>query len=681
MDRTRRSESKVPGHYHMRLFVAGDEPNSRKAKEVLKHLFERHLQENYTLEVVDVLEDYKAALEAQILFAPTLVIIDPPTETRLIGSLSDVRRVLEVLRVARGQGESMNGKKPTYAESKARLAEAEEALRAIRSGKVDLVLEEDHPLVLRVKGAEEELLKSREQLEMALSGSNAGLWDLRFDPDAPHQISDEIYLSPRLKGFIGFGGDEFPNSVSAWQSRILPEDLDVLRRSAQEHLEGRREIHEAEYRIRHRDGSIRWIHTRGKIHRDDHGVPIRWSGMDWDITERKRMEQEMASLQEQLRQAQKMEAIGRLAGGIAHDFNNALTVIRGNCQLSLLDLHEADPLYGNLKEIELCVDRAARLTQQLLAFSRKQVMEVKVVDPNGLIEDLQKILRRILGEDIELTTFLEEGVGKVRVDPGQMEQAVINLVVNARDAMPRGGKLTIETANVELDEAYARKHVAVTPGPYVMLSVSDTGVGMPPEVRERVFEPFFTTKGAGKGTGLGLSMVYGIVKQSGGNIWVYSEMGKGTTFKIYLPRVEGPVEERREEALEGIPQGSETVLVVEDEEVVRKLAARLLRKQGYKVLEAPDGGKAFMLCEQYDERIDLILSDVILPGMDGRQVVERLQKIHPEAKALYMSGYTDNVIVHHGMLEQGIHFVQKPFTLESLARKVREVIDGKDEQQ
>jgi two-component system cell cycle sensor histidine kinase/response regulator CckA len=575
----------------------------------------------------------------------------------------------------------MNGKKPTYAELEARLAEAEEALRAIRSGEVDLVLGEDHPLVLRAKGVQEELEKSREQLEMALSGSNAGLWDLRFDPNAPHQIPDEIYLSPRLKGFIGFRDDEFPNSVSAWQGRILPEDLEVLRRSAQEHLEGRREIHEAEYRIRHRDGSIRWIHTRGKIHRDDHDVPIRWSGIDWDITERKRMEQEMASLQEQLRQAQKMEAIGRLAGGIAHDFNNALTVIRGNCQLSLLDLHEADPLYGNLKEIEQSVERAARLTQQLLAFSRKQIMQMKVVDPNALIEDLQKILRRILGEDIELTTFLEEGVGKVRVDPGQMEQAVINLAVNARDAMPRGGKLTIETANVELDEAYARDHVAVTPGPYVMLSVSDTGVGMSPEVRERAFEPFFTTKEAGKGTGLGLSMVYGIVKQSGGNIWVYSEMGKGTTFKIYLPRVEGPVEERREETLEDIPQGSETILVVEDEEVVRKLAVRLLRKQGYKVLEASDGGKAFMLCEQYDERIDLILSDVVLPGMDGRRVVERLQKIHPEAKALYMSGYTDNVIAHHGMLEQGIHFIQKPFTVGSLARKVREVIDGKDEKQ
>ncbi|MGQ9510037.1 MAG: ATP-binding protein, partial [Thermodesulfobacteriota bacterium] len=287
------------------------------------------------------------------------------------------------------------------------------------------------------------------------------------------------------------------------------------------------------------------------------------------------------------------------------------------------------------------------------------------------------MLRRIIGEDIELITFLSEDLWRVRVDPGQMEQAIINIVVNARDAMPEGGKLTIETANVELDEEYARRHIAVTPGQYVMLSVSDTGCGMTPEVKERIFEPFFTTKGKEKGTGLGLSTVYGIVKQSGGNIWVYSEPSKGTTFKIYLPRVEEGLEEVavRKKVIEEIPYGNETVLVVEDEEVVRKLAVRLLKRQGYRVLEAPDGGQAFLLCEKYSAPIHLILTDVVMPGMSGRELYERLKVIHPDARVLYMSGYTDNAIIHHGVMEEGIDFIQKPFSLEALARKVREVLD------
>lgn len=360
---------------------------------------------------------------------------------------------------------------------------------------------------------------------------------------------------------------------------------------------------------------------------------------------------------------------------MAHDFNNILTVIKGCCELLLLGLREEDPLYVNLKEIERSADRAAGLTRQLLAFSRRQVLEPKVVDLNGIILNLEKMLRRLLGEDIDLVTFLGEGTAKVKVDPGQMEQVIINLAVNAKDAMPQGGKLTLETAEVELDEEYARKHISVKLGPYVMLSISDTGVGMTPEVKERIFEPFFTTKEMGKGTGLGLSTVYGIVKQSGGNIWVYSEPGQGTTFKIYLPRVDEPLEERKEEVIREVSRGSETILVVEDEETVRKLAVRLLKKQGYKVLDAPGGEEALALGEEFKEPIHLILTDVVMPGMSGRQVVERLQRIHPEAKALYMSGYTDNVIFHHGILEKGIEFLQKPFTLESLARKVREVLD------
>jgi PAS domain S-box-containing protein len=318
------------------------------------------------------------------------------------------------------------------------------------------------------------------------------------------------------------------------------------------------------------------------------------------FTERVRAEQDKAALQDQLRQSQKMEAIGSLAGGIAHDFNNLLTVIKGYSQLSLMELKEGDPLKPNIEEVQKAAERAAGLTRQLLAFSRRQVMEMRVLDPNTLLRDLDKMLRRIIGEDIELVTLLADDLGTVKADAGQIEQVVMNLAVNARDAMQKGGKLTIETANVELDENYARNHIAVKPGPYVMLSVSDTGVGMTPEVRDRVFEPFFTTKEKGKGTGLGLSTVYGIVKQSGGNIWVYSEPGKGTAFKIYLPRVDEPLEEVGEKGVkEGLPRGSETVLVVEDEEEVRKLAVQILRRQGYTVLEASQGNEASHICDQF----------------------------------------------------------------------------------
>jgi PAS domain S-box-containing protein len=394
-----------------------------------------------------------------------------------------------------------------------------------------------------------------------------------------------------------------------------------------------------------------------------------------DISERKKLEQEMVSLQEQLRQSQKMEAIGRLAGGIAHDFNNLLTVIKGNSQLSLLDLREGDPLKTNIEEIRKASERASDLIRQLLAFSRKQIMEMQILDINLILKRLDNMLHRVLGEDIELATILTEGIGKIKADPGQIEQVIVNLAVNSRDAMPDGGKLTIETANVELDEEYARKHIAVKPGQYVMLSVSDTGMGMTTEVQERVFEPFFTTKEIGKGTGLGLSTVYGIVKQSGGNIWVYSEAGKGTAFKIYLPQVDEPLTELKEVVSKGIPRGDETILIVEDEETVRKLAVRILKSLGYRVFEAPEGGRALILCEEFKGPIHLILTDVVMPGMSGPNLVERLRKIHPEMRVLYMSGYTDNAILHHGVLEKGTNFIQKPFTLENLARKVREVLD------
>ncbi|MBS3905981.1 MAG: response regulator [Syntrophaceae bacterium] len=392
--------------------------------------------------------------------------------------------------------------------------------------------------------------------------------------------------------------------------------------------------------------------------------------------ERKQAEEEKKAFEDQLRQAQKVEAIGRLAGGIAHDFNNLLTIIKGNNQLSLMEIKKDDPLRENIEQVEKAADRAAALTRQLLAFSRRQVLEVKVLDLNTILRDMEKMLHRVIGEDIGLVTLLAENLGTVKADPGQIEQVVMNLAVNARDAMPKGGKLTIETANVELDQNYARNHVAVTPGRYAMLSVSDTGVGMSPEVKERIFEPFFTTKEKDKGTGLGLSTVYGIVKQSGGNIWVYSEPGQGTAFKIYLPRVDEPPEEAGEKVVQKkLPGGGETILVVEDEEKVRQVAVQILTKNGYTVLEASHGDEARQICEQHGGPIHLIVTDVVLPGMNGRELAESLVSRHPGAKALHMSGYTDNAIVHHGVLEKGLSFLQKPFNLEDLLRKVREVLD------
>ena len=406
------------------------------------------------------------------------------------------------------------------------------------------------------------------------------------------------------------------------------------------------------------------------------GSVISVLGTARDITERKRAEAEMTALQEQFRQSQKIEAIGRLAGGIAHDFNNLLTVIKGYSQFSLIGMKESDPLRENIEEIKRASDKAADLTRQLLAFSRRQILEMRVLDLNTVLRDLDKMLHRLIGEDIELVTVFTDDLGRVKTDPGWVEQIIMNLAVNARDAIPEGGKLTIETANVELDETYARGHIAVKPGRYVMLSVSDTGVGMTPEVRQQVFEPFFTTKEKGKGTGLGLSTVYGIVKQSGGNIWVYSEPGKGTTFKIYLPRVDEPLEElRRRVEVKEVPRGTETILIVEDEEDVLKLAGRILSRQGYKVLEASQGLDAFLIAEKYEDLIHLLVTDVVMPKIGGRELADRIAEIRPEIKVLYMSGYTDNAIVHHGVLREGMEFIQKPFTVEGLARKVREVLD------
>ncbi|HET6977972.1 MAG TPA: ATP-binding protein [Pyrinomonadaceae bacterium] len=380
----------------------------------------------------------------------------------------------------------------------------------------------------------------------------------------------------------------------------------------------------------------------------------------------------------QLIQSQKLEAVGRLAGGISHDFNNLLTVILGYSDIMKRSLEEDDPLRRNIDEIIRASERAASLTRQLLAFSRKQVMQPKVFDLNIVVSDLEKMLRRMIGEDIELRVSAQTDLGNIKADPVQLEQVMMNLVVNARDAMPKGGKLSIETANVYLDEGYSQDHVSVVPGDYVMLAITDTGCGMNEETRQRIFEPFFTTKEQGKGTGLGLSTVYGIVKQSGGNIWVYSEEGHGTTFKIYFPRVTAEAQEyKRAATANEVPGGRETILLVEDAEWVRTLARQVLQTVGYRVLEAANADAAIRLCDSINgDRIDLLLTDVVMPGMSGNDMSRILLTKHPDMPVLYMSGYTDDAIVQHGVLEPGINFLQKPFTPSALALKVREVLDA-----
>ena len=436
--------------------------------------------------------------------------------------------------------------------------------------------------------------------------------------------------------------------------------------AARDRPEAERSVHKGVWTHRRKDGSlIRVRVSAGTIVFQGRKARL---VLATDLTEREQLEA-------QLRQAQKMEAVGRLAGGVAHDFNNLLTTILGYSELLIQQRHEDAELVRELEEIRAAGERAAALTRQLLAFSRRQVLQPKVLDLNAVVTDFERMLRRLIGEDVELASRLDPRLGRVEADPGQLEQVIMNLAVNARDAMPQGGKLTIETANVELSEAYAAERADVDPGPYVLLAISDTGTGMDEQTKSRLFEPFFTTKEAGKGTGLGLATAYGIVKQSGGHIAVYSELGRGTTFKVYLPRIEAAVERSSEIETGPLPRGSETVLLVEDEVGVRALVRTLLEAQGYAVLEASGAEEALEIAGSHARPIDLILTDVVMPGSSGPGLRGELERSRPGTRFLFMSGYTDDAVVRHGALESGLAFLQKPFTPEALARKVREVLD------
>jgi two-component system cell cycle sensor histidine kinase/response regulator CckA len=509
---------------------------------------------------------------------------------------------------------------------------------------------------------EHALRENEERTSFALAAARVGIWEIEF-------AANRLIWSDTMAPIFGLTPDQAPKTTVQLLQLIHADDRRVVEASIERAIAGERD-NVVEFRAIWPDGTPHWVHGRAHASHDADGKPLRLLGINMDIDERK-------SLEDQLRQAQKLEAIGQLAGGIAHDFNNVLTVILGFSELLIDRMSPADPGHADLLEIKKAGARASGLTRQLLAFSRKQILQPKVLDVNALIGGMEPMLRQLIVEHVGLTVSLEAAAALIKMDPTQLEQILVNLAVNAADAMPRGGKLTIETANVRLDEHYQQRHLPVTPGDYVVLAVSDTGVGMDEVTSRRVFEPFFTTKEVGKGTGLGLATVYGIVKQSGGDVWVSSQPGRGTTFTIYLPQVSAdPGGSAEQPSGPGdASRASETVLLVEDDEGVRRLARVALERDGYFVLQAANPREAAGLAGEFAGPIHLLLSDVIMPESQGPPLLDQLLRTRASVRVLYMSGYADEAI-RHVLLLDGTPFLQKPFTPQALTRKVREVLDA-----
>jgi two-component system cell cycle sensor histidine kinase/response regulator CckA len=511
---------------------------------------------------------------------------------------------------------------------------------------------------------ERQLRESEERLRLALTASEQGLYDLDVQ-------SGEVVVTPEYARILGYAPDEFTETYARWAERLHPDDSADAVEAYRACVAGESPDYRVEFRQRTRSGDWKWILSTGRIvQRDAAGRPLRMLGTHTDITKRKEAEEEKARLTEQLLHAQKMESVGRLAGGVAHDFNNVLLVILACTELIRTRHRDDEKLSQSLHEIERAALRARDLTRQLLAVSRKQIATPRTVNLSELLAE-RRTLGRLIGEDVDLAFHLASDLWSVRIDPSQVDQILMNLVVNARDAMPTGGKLTIETTNVRIDESYCRQHVGFRAGDHVLLAVSDTGVGIEPETLAHVFEPFFTTKEIGKGTGLGLATVHGIVAQNGGVVTVQSEVGRGSTFRIYLPRMRETVD-AAEAARESPAAGTGgAVLLVEDDEAVRTTLASMLDALGFTALVASGWREALDLAGQADVGVDLLLTDVVMPELSGKELCARLRAVRPGLPALYVSGYTANVMAEHGILEDGVHFIQKPFTMDDLARAIR----------
>ena len=572
----------------------------------------------------------------------------------------DPSRRAEFRRLMEGQGGMRNFEVQVYRKDRSKIWLSLNG-RAVREGDVVVRYEGTAEDITERKSLEQQLRNAQEQYHELFDNAVVGVF--QSTPEGRY-----LTVNPAMAKMLGYDSpQEVVETISdiGRQVYVDPE----YRRTFKERLQEDGFVKNLESEVYRKDGSKAWFSANVRAIFQN-GQIIRYEGTNEDITQRKLLEA-------QLRQSQEMEAVGLLAGGVAHDFNNALGVITGYSDLLQISLPPQSPEHRQAEEIAKAGRRAAALTRQLLAFSRKQVIQPVALDLNSATRELEKMLRRLIGEHIDITFQRDPALGPVKMDPGQVEQVLMNLCVNARDAMPDGGKLCIETSNVELDETYAKQIGFVVPGPYAVLSVSDTGCGIDQETQRRIFEPFFTTKDPGKGTGLGLSTVYGIAKQNGGYILVYSEVEKGLTFRLYLPRLKGDTQLHAETLVsEVVAVGTETVLVVEDEEALRKLARTCLESNGYTVLDAPDAATALRQAESDSRRIDLLLSDVVMPGMGGRDLANRMRVLHPRVKVLFMSGYTNDLIDRHHVLEPGTELLEKPFTLHALLSKVGKVLHG-----